>query len=268
MAIVNITDDSFFAESRAVTAEQIQLRVARALDEGADIIDIGGYSSRPGAATLDIEQEWQRVSLALEVLKQMEVSVPISVDTFRSEIVRRAVAQYGPIIVNDITACDGDALMARTVAELSLPYVAMHMRGTPQTMAKMTEYDDVTGEVCAYLRDKAQMLEKAGVARHNIILDPGFGFAKSVEQNYRLLGELNYLCALDYPVLVGLSRKSMLYRPLDCGPEEVLCGTQVVQWEALRQGAKILRVHDVREAVRTVRLFELFKSQLTETDDD
>ena len=268
MAIVNATDDSFYAESRTMSVEAVQERVRKVLAEGATIIDVGGYSSRPGADDVSLEQEWARVDMALSAVRAVDADVLVSIDTFRAEIVRRAVAKYGLVIVNDITAGEGDADMVATVAALDVPYVAMHMRGTPQTMQTLSEYDDVTGEVCTYLRDKAQMLQRAGVRPQNIILDPGFGFAKSIEQCYKLLGELNYLCALDYPVLVGLSRKSMIYRLLDVDPEQALCGTQVVQWEALRQGAMLLRVHDVGAAAQTVRMFEMFKSQLTEVEDD
>ena len=268
MAIVNATDDSFYAESRTMSVEAVQERVRKVLAEGATIIDVGGYSSRPGAEDVSLEQEWVRVDMALSAVRAVDADVLVSIDTFRAEIVRRAVAKYGLVIVNDITAGEGDADMVATVAALDVPYVAMHMRGTPQTMQTLSEYDDVTGEVCTYLRDKAQMLQRAGVRPQNIILDPGFGFAKSIEQCYKLLGELNYLCALDYPVLVGLSRKSMIYRLLDVEPEQALCGTQVVQWEALRQGAMLLRVHDVGAAAQTVRMFEMFKSQLTEVEDD
>ena len=225
MAIVNATDDSFYADSRAMSAEAVQERVRKVLAEGAPIIDVGGSSSRPDAVDVPLEQEWTRVDMALSAVRAVDADVLVSIDTFRAEVVRRAVAKYGPVIVNDITAGEGDADMVATVAALDVPYIAMHMRGTPQT-----------GEVCAYLRDKAQMLERAGVRPQNIILDPGFGFAKSIEQCYKLLGELSYLCALDYPVLVGLSRKSMIYRLLGIEPEQALCGTQVVQWEALRQG--------------------------------
>lgn len=268
MAIVNATDDSFYAESRTMSVEAVQERVRKVLAEGATIIDVGGYSSRPGADDVSLEQEWARVDMALSAVRAVDADVLVSIDTFRAEIVRRAVAKYGLVIVNDITAGEGDADMVAMVAALDVPYVAMHMRGTPQTMQTLSEYDDVTGEVCTYLRDKAQMLQRAGVRPQNIILDPGFGFAKSIEQCYKLLGELNYLCALDYPVLVGLSRKSMIYRLLDVDPEQALCGTQVVQWEALRQGAMLLRVHDVGAAAQTVRMFEMFKSQLTEVEDD
>lgn len=268
MAIVNATDDSFYAESRTMSVEAVQERVRKVLAEGATIIDVGGYSSRPGADDVSLEQEWARVDMALSAVRAVDADVLVSIDTFRAEIVRRAVAKYGLVIVNDITAGEGDADMVAMVAALDVPYVAMHMRGTPQTMQTLSEYDDVTGEVCTYLRDKAQMLQRAGVRPQNIILDPGFGFAKSIEQCYKLLGELNYLCALDYPVLVGLSRKSMIYRLLDVEPEQALCGTQVVQWEALRQGAMLLRVHDVGAAAQTVRMFEMFKSQLTEVEDD
>ena len=268
MAIVNVTDDSFYDASRTFDVEAIEHRVRSVVAEGADIIDIGGMSSRPGSQPISLEEEWQRVERALEVVRRVAPSMPISIDTYRSAIVRRAVERYGEVVVNDITAGDGDKAMAATVAELGLYYIIMHMRGTSQTMQELTDYDDLTSEVCRTLRDRAEALVAAGVARDHIILDAGFGFAKTLEQNYRLLGELDYLCALDYPVLVGLSRKSMIYRLLDIEPSEALAPTQAVHWEALRQGARLLRVHDVREAVQTVRMFQMFESQNRKTDDD
>ncbi len=268
MAIVNVTDDSFYAASRTFDIEAIEHRVGRVVAEGADIIDIGGMSSRPDSQPVPLEEEWQRVERGLEVVRRVAPTIPISIDTYRSAIVRRAVERYGEVVVNDISAGDADRDMAATVARLGLYYIIMHMRGTSQTMQHLTDYDDLTGEVCSTLRDRAESLVAAGVSRDHIILDAGFGFAKTLEQNYRLLGELGYLCALDYPILVGLSRKSMIYRLLGVEPSEVLASTQALHWEALRQGARLLRVHDVREAVQTVRMFEMFESQNRKSDDD
>lgn len=256
MAIVNVTDDSFYSASRAVTVEAVVRRIAEVVEQGATIIDIGGYSSRPGADDIDIETEWARVDLGVGAARRIAPQVAVSVDTFRAEIVRRTVEKYGAIIVNDITAGYGDEHMVELVAELDLPYVAMHMRAEPKTMQSCTDYTDVVGEVFGYLKSRAAELESRGVRRENIILDPGLGFAKSVEQNYQLLERLSDLCDAGYPVLVGLSRKSMIYKLLNTTPEESLAGTVALNWEALRQGAKIVRVHDVAEAVKIVTIYD------------
>lgn len=256
MAIVNVTDDSFYSASRAVTVEAVERRIAEVVEQGATIIDIGGYSSRPGADDIDIETEWARVDLGVGAARRIAPQVAVSVDTFRAEIVRRTVEKYGAIIVNDITAGYGDEHMVELVAELDLPYVAMHMRAEPKTMQSCTDYTDVVGEVFGYLKSRAVELESRGVRRENIILDPGLGFAKSVKQNYQLLERLSDLCDAGYPVLVGLSRKSMIYKLLNTTPEESLAGTVALNWEALRQGAKIVRVHDVAEAVKIVTIYD------------
>ncbi len=262
MAIVNVTDDSFYAGSRTMTHEAIVARVERAITDGATIIDVGGYSSRPNAADISPEQEWERVQAGVAAVREVSKDIAVSVDTFRSEVVRRVAERFGKFIVNDITAGEADDSMFATVAELGLPYIAMHMRGTPQTMQSMTDYDDVVRDVRNYLTSRVETMLAYGIRRENIILDPGFGFAKTVEQNYRLLGGLHEICALGYPVLVGVSRKSMIYRLLGITPDDALCGTQVLGWEALRQGAAILRVHDVREAVQTLKMFETYEAQL------
>lgn len=256
MAIVNVTDDSFYSASRVVTVEAVERRIAEVVEQGATIIDIGGYSSRPGADDIDIETEWARVDLGVGAARRIAPQVAVSVDTFRAEIVRRTVEKYGAIIVNDITAGYGDEHMVELVAELDLPYVAMHMRAEPKTMQSCTDYTDVVGEVFGYLKSRATELESRGVRRENIILDPGFGFAKSVKQNYQLLERLSDLCDAGYPVLVGLSRKSMIYKLLNTTPEDSLAGTVALNWEALRQGAKIVRVHDVAEAVKIVTIYD------------
>ena len=256
MAIANVTDDSFYSASRVVTVEAVERRIAEVVEQGATIIDIGGYSSRPGADDIDIETEWARVDLGVGAARRIAPQVAVSVDTFRAEIVRRTVEKYGAIIVNDITAGYGDEHMVELVAELDLPYVAMHMRAEPKTMQSCTDYTDVVGEVFGYLKSRATELESRGVRRENIILDPGLGFAKSVKQNYQLLGRLSDLCDVGYPVLVGLSRKSMIYKLLNTTPEESLAGTVALNWEALRQGAKIVRVHDVAEAVKIVTIYD------------
>ncbi len=260
MAIVNLTDDSFYADSRrgASSAEELRSLIERHIAEGASIIDIGGYSSRPGACDVPLEEEWRRVERGVAAVRSVSADIPISIDTFRSEVVRRAVDRFGAVMVNDISGGEADEQMWPTVAELDVPYVVMHMRGTPQTMQQMLSYDDVVAEVCGDLLARAEQLRERGIRAENIVLDPGFGFAKSLEQNYLLLRGLHRLCEAGYPVMVGLSRKSMITRLLDIAPEDALCGTQVLSWEALRQGASILRVHDVREAVHTIKMYETF----------
>lgn len=255
MAIVNVTADSFYEGSRVTDVEAVERRISEAVAAGATIIDIGGYSSRSGADDIPMEQEWSRVDMGVGAARRVVPEVAVSVDTFRAEIVRRTVAKYGAVIVNDITAGEGDSRMFDTVAELGVPYVAMHMRGTPQTMQSKTEYRDVVTEVVEYLSSRATELQRRGVKRENIILDPGFGFAKSIEQNYQLLAGLGRLCALGYAVLVGLSRKSMIYKVLNTTPQDALAGTTALNWEAINQGATILRVHDVEPAVQIVKIF-------------
>ena len=260
MAILNVTDDSFYAGSRNMEERAISERVVQAIDEGATIIDVGGYSTRPGAKDISLEEEWQRVERGLKCIRDISEDIAISVDTFRSGVVERAVALVGDIIVNDISAGEADTRMVDVVAHHKLPYIAMHMRGTPQTMQSMTQYEEgICESVCRYFTQRVEYLRQRGV--NDIILDPGFGFAKSVEQNFELLGGLSSLSALGYPVLAGLSRKSMIYRALDITPEESLAGTVALNWEALRQGASILRVHDVREARQVIELYNRVKKQ-------
>ena len=258
MAIVNATPDSFYSLSRTQSHDAVAERVREAIAEGAAIIDIGGYSSRPDADDVAVEEEWSRVEMALKATREVSSEVAISVDTFRAEVARRAVAQFGNIIVNDITAGGGDSEMLATVAELGVPYIAMHMRGTPQTMQQQTEYTDVAADVVVELGARLKAIEKAGIDLKRVALDPGFGFAKSAEQNFELLAGLNKLKELGQPLLVGVSRKSMIYKTLGITPEESLAATQAVHWEALRQGATLLRVHDVREAVETIKLYEKY----------
>lgn len=260
MAIVNITPDSFFGESRTFEADAVARRVETALREGAAMLDIGGYSSRPGADEVPEEEEWRRVAMGLEIVRRMAPQLPVSVDTFRSGIVERVVERFGPVMVNDISAGALDERMLATVARYGVPYIAMHMRGTPQTMQSMTGYRrGIVAETVDYFRSRISDMLQAGIRRENIVLDPGFGFAKTLEQNYGLLAGLHRVCELGFPVLAGVSRKSMIWRALDSTPADALAGTVALQWECLRQGAVILRVHDVREAVDTVRLFEIYK---------
>lgn len=260
MAIVNLTPDSFYASSRHSSYDVVRESVERAVREGATIVDLGGYSSRPGADEVSVDEEWRRVEMGLKAVRDAEVGVVVSIDTFRSEIVRRAYEGYGPFIVNDISAGEADSAMIATVAELGLPYVAMHMRGTPETMQSLTDYEaGVTEGVVEYFRERVKVLEAAGIARDNIILDPGFGFAKTVKQNYELLAGLKALRALGYPLLIGVSRKSMIYRALGITPQEALPGSLALAWEALRSGDAIVRVHDVAATHQVVELANYYK---------
>lgn len=258
MAIINVTPDSFYANSRIESVEGLCHRIESVIAEGTTIVDIGGYSSRPGAKEVSVEEEWQRVSMGLEAVRRVNAGVVVSVDTFRAEVVRRAVAEYGDIIVNDISAGELDDEMLEVVAKNKLPYIAMHMRGTPKTMQSMTDYEDgVVVSVVDYFRRRIDELHKAGIS--SIVLDPGFGFAKDAVQNFELLKGLGKLRELGYPILVGVSRKSMIYRTLDITPEESLPGSLALAWEALQGGEAILRVHDVAETVQVMRLAEKYK---------
>lgn len=260
MAILNVTPDSFYADSRMPDGDAVEHRVREAVAEGAQLIDVGGYSSRPGADEVPADEEWRRVALGVEAVRRLAPDVPVSVDTFRSEVAAKAVETFGPLIINDISAGELDPAMFSVAAEYGVPYIAMHMKGDPQTMQSQTDYRrDITTEVVDYFRSRTEAMLAAGIRRENIVLDPGFGFAKTTEQNYELLAGLHELCALGYPVLAGLSRKSMIYKVLDTTPAGSLAGTVALGWECLRQGAKILRVHDVREAADTVRLFGMFE---------
>jgi dihydropteroate synthase len=260
MAILNATPDSFFAGSRTADEAAIERRVRECLDQGADLIDVGGYSSRPGADAVAPDEEWRRVSTALGVVRRLAPHMPVSVDTFRASVAAQAAERFGEVIINDISAGELDPAMPATVARLGVPYIIMHMKGDPQTMQTLTDYrSDIVTEVCGYFGRRVAELTAAGIRRGNIVLDPGFGFAKTLEQNYELLAGLHKLCALGFPVLAGMSRKSMIYRALDASPADALAGTVALGWEALRQGATVLRVHDVREAADTVRLFGLYE---------
>ena len=255
MAIVNVTDDSFYSASRAIDNEVLETRVREVIEQGATIVDVGGYSSRPGAVDISVEQEWQRVRCGLQAVRAVSTDIAISVDTFRAEVAQRAIEEFGEVIINDISAGELSPDMVDVVAEAGVPYVAMHMKGSPQTMQQLTTYnEDITSAVCRYFDQRVEYMLSRGVKQ--IILDPGFGFAKSVEQNYQLLSGLHRLCEMGYPVLAGVSRKSMIYKPLGVTADEALTGTIALNWEALRQGATILRVHDVREAVEVVKLYK------------
>ena len=242
MTIVNVTPDSFFAGSRTPDWLDVERRVRDAVEAGASVIDVGGYSSRPGADEVSPEEEWRRVDLGVGAVRSLSPDLPVSIDTFRSSVAARTIHKYGKVIINDISAGELDPLIVDVVAEHDVPYVAMHMKGDPRTMQSMTDYRDIVAEVVDYFRERTAQLRERGVRR--IVVDPGFGFAKTLEQNYELLRGLHSLAELGYPVLAGVSRKSMIYKLLGTTPAEALNGTTALHWECLRQGAVILRAHD------------------------
>lgn len=259
MGILNVTPDSFYADSRKQTEAAIEERIQTILSEGGQIIDIGGYSSRPDAAEVSSEEEMNRLVFALKILKEHYPEVALSVDTFRSEVASRCVEEYGVGIINDISGGELDGKMFETVARLHVPYIIMHMRGTPQTMQQYTEYGDMMEEIMLYFAHKVRQLRLLGV--NDIILDPGFGFSKTVEQNYTLMSHLREFKEFDLPLLVGISRKSMIYKLLGGTPADSLNGTTVLNTCALLNGADILRVHDVRAAVEAVQIIEQLKTK-------
>ena len=255
MGIVNVTPDSFFAGSRIDGAKALGEHLDTLVREGAALADLGAYSSRPGAEEVSPEEERRRLRPALQILRDEYPDLPVSVDTFRSDVARMAVEEYGASMINDISGGGLDPAMYRTMTELQVPYILMHMKGDPKTMQQQASYSDVTLEVIDYFAQRVGQLLELGV--HDIILDPGFGFSKTTAQNYELLAQLGSLVeAFTQPLLVGFSRKSMIYRPLGITPEEALSGTTFLHALALERGAKILRVHDVRPAVEAVQLYE------------
>lgn len=257
MGILNATPDSFFEGSRCMTENLIENRIKQIIDEGGSIIDIGAYSSRPDAQHIDTKEEWRRLETALRILRDQYPDVITSVDTFRSEIAKRAVEEYGVNMINDISGGEMDRSMFATIGELKVPYIMMHMKGTPQTMQQHCDYNDLFQDIALYFSGKIEQLRELGV--NDIIIDPGFGFSKTLEQNYELLAKLEHFSIFEHPILVGVSRKSMIYKLLDIKPEEALNGTSVIHTVALRKGADILRVHDVKEAVQCVEITEMMK---------
>ena len=255
MGIVNVTPDSFYAESRTFDSQSIYNRIANLIEQGADAIDIGGYSSRQGAADVSAQEEYSRLASALEIIRKHFPDTIVSIDTFRADVARKCVIDWQADIINDISGGIADPEMWNTVAELKVPYILMHMRGTPKTMQSLCDYSDVTADVIKDLADKTDKMRQLGIA--DIIIDPGFGFAKTLEQNYTLMSELQEFKRLDMPLLVGISHKSMIYKALDIKPENALNGTTVLNTIALAKGADILRVHDVKEAKEAVKITKL-----------
>ncbi len=258
MGIINVTPDSFYGGSRVEDEQTLVERVQAMLDDGADVLDIGACSTRPGSEQVDARGEMQRLDWALGIIRRVSPDVILSVDTYRADVARRCVMEWEADIINDISGGTIDEDMFSTIADLQVPYVLMHTRGTPETMASMTDYDNVSADVLEWMARRIDELRQMGVV--DIIADPGFGFAKTMEQNFELLARLDAFHALDAPLLVGVSRKRMIYTPLDCTADDALNGTTVINTLALQQGAHILRVHDVKPAVEAVKLTTLTRS--------
>lgn len=251
MGILNLTPDSFYDGGKYKNESQILNQVEKMLNEGATFIDLGAYSSRPDAENISLDEEKQRILPIVELVLESFPEALLSIDTFRSEIASFCLEQ-GAALINDISAGQLDAQMLKVAAEYQVPYIAMHMKGTPQTMKTQTNYDDMLKEIQFYFSDLVSVANEHKL--NDLILDPGFGFAKTVEQNFSLLKNLKLLQFHNRPILVGLSRKSMIYKTLHASPEEALNGTTNLQTVALLNGANILRVHDVKEAIETIRL--------------
>lgn len=257
MGILNVTPDSFFDGGQYNNIEKSLMKVEQMKNDGAQIIDIGGFSSRPNAKMISAQEELNRI---LPIIKQVVASFPdliISVDTYRSEVVE-SIAKHTAIIVNDITAGEKDPTLFECVSDLGFPYVLMHMQGSPENMQDKPDYEDVCFDILNFFSQKINKLRSNGI--NDIILDPGFGFGKSIKHNYTILKDLKLFTMFDLPVLSGLSRKSMIYKVLKTNPKAALNGTTALHWQALMQGSSILRVHDVKEAFETITLFEHIKS--------
>lgn len=258
MGILNVTPDSFFDGGRYRTADAIRQRAERIMSEGADIIDLGAYSTRPGADDVSPEEEWKRLDFALEIVRKYVPDAIISVDTFRGSVARKCVKEGGAHIVNDISAYTMDPDMLDAISELNVPYILMHIKGTPKDMQDNPKYENrLTSEVISFLSKRVNELSAKGVS--DIIIDPGFGFGKTVDDNFQLMADLSQFGIFDRPVLVGISRKSMIYKTLGGDPDSSLNGTMVLNTMALLAGANILRVHDVKETVECVKLVDALR---------
>ena len=256
MGILNITPDSFYDGGKFSSLDKIINQVTEMIENGCDIIDVGAYSSRPGAKEVSVDEEIKRLSPVLEKIREEYPDMIISVDTFRSEVARKVVNEFNVDIINDISAGDLDERMFDTIAELKVPYIIMHMKGTPDNMQENPRYENVVKEVMYYFSEKVEKLKLMGV--NDIIIDPGFGFGKTIEHNYQLLKHLDDFKIFELPLLVGVSRKSMIYKFLEVSPEMALNGTTIVHTLALLGGADILRVHDVKEAKEAIQLTNKF----------
>lgn len=259
MGIINVTPDSFYSNSRVTGDSEIIAAAVKMIEDGADIIDVGGYSSRPSADDISAEEEGRRVLNAIRLIRKELPGAILSVDTFRAEIAKEAVSGYGAHIINDISGGEADEKMFEVVARLNVPYIMMHMKGNPRTMQTNPRYDDVVADILQWFGSRIVKLQNAGVK--DIIIDPGFGFGKTIKHNFEMLERLGDFAIAGLPVLVGISRKSMIWKTLSVTPAEALNGTSVLNTVALLKGADILRVHDVREAVQAVRLIQLLKGR-------
>jgi dihydropteroate synthase len=257
MGIINLTPDSFFADSRKPAVADALQQAKQMLADGVTLLDLGAYSSRPGATDISVQEEIDRLLPAVEAIVQHHPNAVLSIDTFRSEVAEAAI-KTGAHIINDIGGGELDENMFDTVARLQVPYILMHMKGTPQTMVQQAKYEDVFSEVFDYLVERCELLRSKGL--HDVILDPGFGFAKTAEHSYALMSRLQEFNRLQLPVLVGVSRKRMIYGLLGTSAAEALNGTTVLNTIALTKGANILRVHDVKEAVEAVKLWQTVKN--------
>lgn len=258
MGIINITPDSFFAGSRKQTEQEIIDRVRQINDEGGTFVDIGAYSSRPGAEHITQDEEMQRLRFALQLIRKEFPHIPISVDTFRADVAAMCVEEFGVGIINDISGGTLDKQMFEVMGRLRVPYILMHMKGTPQNMQEAPRYDHLVREVFMYFAEKIQQLRERGV--NDIIVDPGFGFAKTLDHNYELMSCLSDFAMFELPILVGISRKSMITRLLGTDAAHALNGTTVLNTISLMSGAHILRVHDVKEAMEAVRIVSALRS--------
>jgi len=264
MGIINITPDSFYAKSKVNDEESLRQRVLQIINDGGKIIDVGAYSSRPGAKNVSQEEEMTRLRHSLKIIQEASFDLPISVDTFRSDVAKMCVEEYGVNIINDISAGQLDNNMFETVARLQVPYVIMHMRGNPQTMQENTQYQDLIADMFLYFSQKINRLQDLGV--NDIIIDPGFGFSKTLDQNYKLLQRLEDFREFDLPILIGVSRKSMIYKYLGGEPEDALNGTSIINTIALLKGANILRVHDVKACADAIKIIEKMNDNTTRYD--
>lgn len=253
MGILNVTPDSFYDGGKYLSEVKIIGRIHQIAEEGADIIDIGAYSTRPGAAYVDEKEELGRLSLAVELVRRYYPHLPVSIDTFRAKVAEEIHSCQGPVIINDISGGTLDPGMFDWVAKTGVPYILMHIQGTPQTMQQHPVYEEVTGDIRKFFAGRVARLNEMGF--DNIILDPGFGFGKTLSHNYELLNGMDRFQELGYPILVGISRKSMIYKLLGNTPAEALNGTTVLNAFSLMKGADILRVHDVKAAVETVKIY-------------
>lgn len=260
MGVLNITPDSFYKGSRYKNEKEIIGAAQKMLEEGADFLDIGGYSSRPGAEDISADEEKSRVLTAIRYVSKEFPQAIISVDTFRAEVAREAICDFGAHIVNDISGGDADPGMTELIAKLNVPYIIMHMQGNPQTMQKKPVYEDVVSDILMWFGQKTVSLMAEGVK--DIIIDPGFGFGKNILHNFEILRRLEEFRIAGLPLMVGFSRKSMIWKTLDATPGESLNGTSVLNAVALMKGADILRVHDVKEAVEAVKLISMVKNSL------